>query len=277
MIPRRSAVALLACLLGGGLLAAPASARAPADPDQSQVRGGCTGGPGRISLTVSPRADDGSVRVDVVATRLPDGHRWLGLVLAYQDGDPWLWDREFRRTASGGGWAVSGELQLDEPARALSFQVIALQRGPGFGLGRMCTVSLSEPRPTFGISWCSPWVLQAMVVRRHEGGSLSVRYLQFARPDSHWHLEIRADGADGTTSVAVDGRADRRGALVTTVRLSGVEAPRFSVVARGAHGSYCSIGLDPARLGAPLPHRAEMLDALRDMRRTTHQGLRVVG
>jgi hypothetical protein len=248
----------------------------PADPDQSQVRGGCTGGPGRISLTVFPRADDGSVRVDVVATRLPDGHRWVGGVMAEgEDGETMPVGRSIRRTATGGGWTVSGLLQLGDTVGQAFFHVSAFQRGPGFGFGRMCTVALSDPRPMFGFSWCSPPVIQAMVVRRRDGGSLAVRYLHFARPDSRWHVEIRADGTDGTTSVAVDGRADRRGVLITTVQLSGVDDPRFSVVAQGAHGSYCSIGLDPPQLSAPLPQRAEMLDALRDMRRTTQQGLRV--
>jgi hypothetical protein len=271
---RRSAVALLACLLAGGLLAAPASARSPADPGQSQVRGGCTGGPGRISLTVSPRDDDGSVRVDVVATRLPDGPRWFGLVAATSDeglpGD--LGDREFRRTASGDGWTVSAMLRLGEYTGPVSFDASAFERGSE-PFARICSVSVSRARPLYGIGWCSLRVIHGIFARRAADGSLVVHYLQTARPDTRWRLEIRARGMDGTTSVVVDDRADRHGFLLTKVVLTGVNDPGFSVTARGPHGSYCSIGLDPARLSAPLPDRAEMLRAIRDMRRMADRGL----
>ena len=274
---RRSCSVLAACLLASLVGAVPGSeaAPAPAGPTESAVRGGCAGGAGRVSLTLSQPDADGTVRFVVVATHLPDGARWVGSVLATDGEGEDVDARDFRRDSADGGWTVNGRLELGDYEGPGTYQLIALERP--VSVARSCSVGVFEGRSQFGLANCSSRVFQALGVR-HNGDELVLRYFQSARPESTWALELRAIGADHSTSVTIDDRTSPRGLLATRFVLEGVRNPRLFVMATGENGRRCALGLNLPDVGnTPLPTPAEMAEAARQVRQRVHDSASQVG
>ncbi len=222
---------------------------------------------------MSARDADGTVRFEALASHLPGGVRWEGVVLASAAADDFadLDSREFRRDVSDGTWAVDGRLDLGDYTGPASYHLIVFEaRRPT--LARFCSVAAVEGRRALGMSWCSPRVHQVLAVRRDTDDALVLRYVQSGRPGSRWSLAIRAVGAGDGATVTVDDQTSARGVLSTRVVLEGVDNPRLFVLATGEYGRRCGMGLDlPNVTTARLPSVEGMRHVAQQLRSRTNR------
>ncbi len=219
-------------------------------------------GPGRVAMTTAPSDVAGSVDVELRATGLPDGTRWLGALSASNEtGED---SREFRRVAAEGGWTVRATLDEPAPGPQTGFYGIAFSRRLS-----TCVVAL-YPRPTVALSFCAANVIAIMQARYRADDSLVVRFSGYARPESRWNIELRANTTDSAQAVAVGVVEARRGLLRVRTTLRGFDDPRLSVVATRASGGTCALHLDPADVTtAPMPSSGALLDRARELGRAT--------
>lgn len=232
---------VLAAVLSVTLLGfSPARAVAPAGgPLATTVTGACSGGPGRVSLTVYPPAENGSFRVEATARGLIDGSRWRVQVAGISG------ERGFRRVAVDGEWTVATRFPAaadpdDEPF----FFVSARERGDRT---RGCLVLNQPASPAVGYTQCSsPRRVIVLFARELDNGRTVVRsFVDSRRPDISWHLTLTAIGAASRHVVEFDDVASRRGLVSSRVVLTGVKDPRLQLVATTKNGGRCFIGLNP--------------------------------
>ena len=254
-MPRpRSSTLVLAALLSSAFVGVPHADAAPAsDPTATTVAGLCQGGPGRMSITVSPTTD-GAFEVEVTARRLADGSRWRGVVEAEYDERNGGESQPFRRRAVDGTWTVTTELPgpRNSDAQALFF-VGAKERGER----HQCFVLLSPDSPTGGYTTCrGADRFSVITANERKDGSTVVRSLVAGvRAQARWHLRLVATGDTGQLVTEFDAYAGDRGLVRSKVVLEGVDDARFRLTATGQAGGRCDTRLNPAELlvGRPAP------------------------
>ncbi len=225
---------------------APAQALVPdVDPLATTVTGACSGGPGRLALTVHP-PNAGSYRVEVTARGLVEGSRWIGEVV--QEGEERSRVKDFRRVAVDGGWTFMTQFPAAGGAEAF-FNAFAQERGARSHSCFVLTV------PPFGVSLCNNQRnFIALFARERDDGSTVIGSLILnARPDSRWHLTLTATGAVSREVVEFDDRAGRRGAVRSRVVLTGIADPRLRLLATNKDRGRCFIGLDPPNVTTDAP------------------------
>ena len=236
-----------------------------ADPLATTVSGACSGGPGRLSLTVHPPAA-GRYRVEVTAQGLTEGSRWTGQV--GQEGDSGSSrDKGFRRVAVDGGWTV--ETQFPAAGDAEQGEVLfAVSAGERRDRGHNCFVLNKPTSPVVGFAECHQRRVIALLTRELDDGSTLIRsYVAFARPNSRWHLKLTAVGTGSRQVVEFDDRAGSgSGAVLSRVVITGVKDPRLRLMATNESGRRCFIAVNPPHGTTDAPLTLKGLGGLRALR-----------
>jgi hypothetical protein len=251
-----SAPQRLLAITVAGLLAvatAPVGAAAPArtavPPDVTRVVGTCSGGPGRLSVTVRPRGG-GSYRVTVKARRVREvDSQWRIGVLAFaRDGEEVR--TTFRRRPVGRSWSFATDVRFGRPVAA-SFLVDAQRlREDGTGADR-CLVGNSPGRPEGAFVPCGRGI-QLLALRPQEDGTLVVRQnLIGVAPRRTWNLQVEMATEDSGIGVGVTARSNRNGVVRQEESFGDVSDlvdPVLTAQAERPGGTRCWVRLDPGTL-----------------------------
>ena len=256
-LPGVLAAVLSVALVGG----APARAVAPVgDPRAAMVTGACSGGSGRVSLTVHPTGD-GRYRVELTARGMVEGSRWTGHLFTLADTE--AGDKDFRRVAVDGGWTVTARFPAAADLRENVFFGEAQRRGDR---ANSCIV-VTQLSPAVGASACNRQRPQvSLVVRERDGSTVVDSYIFDTRQDSRWHLTLTAAGAASRQVVKFDDRAKRRGVVRSRVVLNGVDEPRLRLVASNNDQGRCFIRFDPQNVTTDAPLTLQGFRKLSDRR-----------
>lgn len=280
---RRAGVAVLSCLAAlstvipvpAAATAAPTAPAAPARTVSGQGDGDrstsastrCVGG-GRVALTLTELATDGSYRVEARARNMPAGSRWRGYLAwySYDDFDEGDFKR-FREPTVDGRWTASRRFGT---VGADAFEVFASS-----GRDDFCLLVVTPDLPAIAFGLCRPGVFGGLVVSRlPRTGETVVRFLLLGvRPKSRWRLTFNASDGVHRQSVRVADRVKRSGFLFTKAFLDGYDNPRVFVQPRGPQGQRCGLGLDPRDVTADAPSRAELRQSVETAARSA--GVRV--
>lgn len=243
-----AATAMLA-LTTAPVTAAPHAAAA-VPPDATRVVGTCSGGPGRLAVTVLPRGG-GSYRVTVTARRVREvDAQWRIRLLAFTRAGEEV-RTTFRRRPAARSWSFATDVAF-ERAGAASFVVDARRlREDGTAADR-CFVGNSPARPLGAFVPCGRG-FQLLVLRPEDDGDLLVRQrLLEVAPHRRWNLQVEMATEDSGVGVGVLLRSNSRGEVrhdETFGDVTDLVDPVFTAQAKRPGGARCWVRIDPGPLG----------------------------
>jgi hypothetical protein len=215
-------------------------------PTATKVSAPCEFGPGRMSVSVLPLAEDGALRVRVRARGVSEG-RWL----IYD----FNMDRPLRRTAIHGRWSAVFTSRTSEAEERPD---IAIEASAEDGL---CYVSARLGNPALGFTGCGAGKAGIrLAVNLREDRSLVLRpKVRFGAPaKTRWRLDLRARGGGQTQAVTFEAHSNRHAEVRGRVSLSDPPPDaRFRVHATSrAEGTRCTLRLNPGAIEPTAPSAA---------------------
>jgi hypothetical protein len=225
-------------------------ARVAVPPDASRVVARCSGGPGRIAVTVNSRGG-GSYRVTVVARRLAHNDAlWATDLSAFtRRGEEVL--QTFLRRPVDGSWSFRSDVHFEEDGPA-TFLVDS--RSSGARGDTICLVGNSPTRPVGAFSTCGRG-FQLLVLRPKADGTLVARHnLFFVAPHRRWQLEFEVESEERGEGSGTTGRTNGNGVLRTETQLGDLadyDDSVFTATAESRRGRHCRIRLDPGTFTEP--------------------------
>ena len=212
------------------------------DPSAMRVATPCERGPGWLTVTLWPAAEDGTQTVEATAARVIDGSKWR-IRVGWSDSGQ---EHKFRRTAREGMWELTTRVGARE-SEEQSLEVWADGRSGSCFVG-IYQVSSST---THGFGICGSG-LHGLSVRRSDESTVSAfAFVLAVAPDrTRWHVNLAAKGEDERQAVGFNDYSNKWAELTSRVELVGPPVdPRFSLTAESRKtGKKCRIRLNPAVL-----------------------------